>query len=162
MKKILTDPEIKNLITEEKNLPFGYHSVLSLKEKRGHRENEITVNGVAGNDFRIILRRNEFDVLDFSIILCYLPKESTAHFRLCRYNGKSHEHTNILENEAPFYDFHIHVATQKYQEEGLREDWYAQRTDRYSSFEEAIQHFIKACNIIKPKGPQAELFEEEP
>jgi hypothetical protein len=29
---------------------------------------------------------------------------------LRRCNGKSHEHTNIIESDK-FYDFHIHTAT---------------------------------------------------
>ena len=47
-----------------------------------------------------------FNPLDFSVILAWLPPQSSTTFRLCRYNGKSHEHTNALEGNR-FYDFHV-------------------------------------------------------
>jgi len=55
--------------------------------------------------------------LDFSIILAYCPEASNQLFRLRRYNGKSHEHTNTIEADK-FYNYHIHTATERYQELG--------------------------------------------
>jgi hypothetical protein len=49
---------------------------------------------------------------------------------LRRHNGRSHEHTNQIE-ASTFYDFHIHMATERYQELGMREDAYAEATDRF-------------------------------
>ena len=52
--------------------------------------------------------------------------QSNRVFRLRRYNGKSHEHTNPIEKEI-FYDFHIHTATERYQVlENKKEDTYAE------------------------------------
>ena len=55
-------------------------------------------------------------------------------FRLRRYNGRSHQHTNKIE-EITFYDFHIHTATERYQDAGYAEEHFAEVTDRYVDFE---------------------------
>ena len=73
------------------------------------------VSGAA--EFRIILRRNHINPLDFSVILAVRVPNSNQLFRLRRYNGNSHEHTNKIENEK-LHDFHIHLATKRYQERG--------------------------------------------
>ncbi len=59
-----------------------------------------------------------------------------------------------------FYDFHIHQATEKYQEMGAREDTFAQSTDRFADFQEAIGCMIKDCGFEVPFDPQGRLFEE--
>ena len=77
--------------------------------------------------------------------------------RLRRYNGKSHEHTNKIESET-FYDFHIHSATERYQDLGMREDSFALPTDRYSNIEEAVDYLFEDCNFKAPEGQQGKLF----
>ena len=74
-----------------------------------------------------------------------------------RYNGKSHEHTNPLEGET-FYDFHIHMATDRYQRTGNREDTYAEVTDRYTGLDEAVSCLAEDCNVILPDESQMQLF----
>jgi hypothetical protein len=56
---------------------------------------------------------------------------------LRRHNGKSHEHTNQIEAGA-FYDFHIHRATERYQELGMREDAYAEARS-HEQFKQALE-----------------------
>jgi hypothetical protein len=109
--------------------------------------------------FRLIIRQNSKNRNDFSVILACLPPNSSTFFRLRRYNGKSHEHTNKLEQER-FYDFHIHTATERYQEEGQREDGYAEPTDRYHDLDGAINCMIADCAFQKeaPETGQTYLF----
>jgi hypothetical protein len=133
-----SDGDIARLIEERKPLPDDYRSRIQLRPKRGHKEQELNVQGTNGSEFRLILRQNNFNPLDFSIILAYRPPNSNILFRLRRYDGKSHEHTNRIEGNK-FYDFHIHVATQRYQELGMREDAYAEPTNRFSDFSSALQ-----------------------
>lgn len=83
--------------------------------------------------------------------------DSNRLFRLLRYNGKSHEHTNLIERES-FYDFHIHRATERYQDRGMREDGYAVRTDQYANFSHAIQFMISDANLVLPPGTSPGLF----
>jgi len=142
----LTDETIGLLLQETKVLPEDFPSRIKLRSKRGHKEYEQDVTGSDGNKFLLKFRQNEKNALDFSVILLFLPKESTKHFRLRRYNGKSHEHTNKIEGNT-FYGFHIHMATERYQQLGLDEDAYAEKTDRYADFNSAIECLLKDCGF---------------
>jgi hypothetical protein len=156
----LTDAEVAALIAEVKPLPDDFRQRVQTKPKRGHRERELDVSGQNGSQFRLILRESSFNPLDFSAILAWLPPQSTGLFRLCRYNGKSHEHTNTLESET-FYAFHVHRATQRYQQSGLREDSFAEPTTRYQNFSGALQCLLQDCGFRFPANHQSGLFDTE-
>ncbi|MEW6618899.1 MAG: hypothetical protein AB1422_06070 [bacterium] len=49
MSIVLNDQEILQLIQEKKTLPKEYNELFQMKEKRGHKERELT--------FKIVLRR---------------------------------------------------------------------------------------------------------
>jgi hypothetical protein len=117
----------------------------------------LDIEGENGNEFRLILRQSVINPLDFSIILAYRPPRSNQLFRLRRYNGKSHEHTNIIEG-SKFYSFYIHQATTRYQESGSNEDSYAEPTDLFSDFNQALSCMLKDCGIQVPVEPQGRLF----
>jgi len=159
MVDILSDQDIERLIKEKKHLPANYQGKIQVQPKRGHKERELDIKGEDGNDFRLILRQSLFNPLDFSIILVYRPPQSNILFRLRRYNGKSHEHTNPIEG-GTFYDYHIHQATERYQQIGAKEDTYAERTNRFSDFHQAISCIINDCGFEIPSGTQRSLFEE--
>jgi len=114
-----SDADIAILIAERKPLAEDFSSQVRMRNRRGHKEQELDIQGVSGNQFRLILRQSSFNVLDFSIILAHCPADTNQIFRLRHYNGKSHEHTNTIESDT-FYDFHIHTATERYQESGAR------------------------------------------
>jgi hypothetical protein len=154
-----SDQDIAQLIEELKPFPEDYRSRMQLRPKRGHKEQELDVQGANGSEFRLILRQSNFNPLDFSIILAYRPPNINILFRLGRYDGRSHEHTNRIEGNK-FYDFHIHMATQRYQELGTREDGYAEPTDRFSDFASALQCMLNDCGFDIPEDPQGRLFEE--
>ncbi|HOI15498.1 MAG TPA: hypothetical protein PK036_04075 [Geobacteraceae bacterium] len=159
MAGIISDQEIENLIQEPKILPGDYHQRIQVRPKRGHKERELDIKGGSGNDFRLILRQSTFNALDFSIILAFRPAKSNVIFRLRRYNGKSHEHTNLIE-DVSFYEYHIHQATERYQLLGAREDSYAEPTDRFSDFHQAVSCLMEDCGFEIPSGAQRSLFEE--
>lgn len=96
--------------------------------------------------------------MDFSVILAVRVPQSNQVFRLRRYNGKSHEHTNHIEGQS-FYDFHIHLATERYQEIGAREDTYAEPTDRYETFQDALRCLLADASFDVPSEPQRDFFE---
>ncbi len=158
MGAIYSDAEILALINEIKVLPDNFRDRIILRPKRGHMERELAVNGNNGNEFRIILRQSITNPIDFSTILVWLPPKSMTGFRLRRYNGRSHEHTNILESNR-FYDFHVHQATERYQQSGLREDSFAEPTDRYQDYNSAISCLIKECGFQFSSTYPTELFE---
>ncbi|MEA3350365.1 MAG: hypothetical protein U9Q82_07075 [Chloroflexota bacterium] len=149
----LTDEEIQDLINEPKILPDNYRDRLRTKPKRGHKEADLDVHGENGSKFRIIIRQSSLDPFDFSVILGYKIPKTNVLFRLRRYNGKSHEHTNKLENMR-FFDFHIHQATLRYQQFGLSEDEYAEVTNEYADLHGAIQSLLTECSFILPPNTQ--------
>ncbi len=157
MAVILTDPEIARLIQEAKPLRPGYRSGMRMKLKRGHHEGEIDVRGANGSDFRLIQRQSTLNPLDFSVILAYRSPGSMMLFRLRRYNGKSHEHTNTIEKHT-FYDFHVHYATERYQLIGASEDSYAEPTGRYADFQGALSCLLEECAFEVPPDGQVLLF----
>ena len=152
-----SDEEIEGLVKERKPLPPDYRKRIELRPKRGHKERELDVVGANGNEFRLILRQSASNPIDFSIILAYCPKNTNQVFRLRRCNGRSHEHTNRLEGNR-FCDFHIHMATERYQEYGCDEDSHAETTDRFSDFHGALQCMLDDCGFESPDDGQMYIF----
>lgn len=156
MTNILTDAEIDQLIHESKVLPENFRTDIKLKPKRGHKEAELLVSGPTGSSFRLIVRQSNLDPFDFSVIIGYEIPGTNAVFRLRRYNGKSHEHTNKLEKQT-FFAYHIHQATQRYQESGLTEDAFAEVTNRYADFQAAFECALNDCGFVLPPNHQPPL-----
>jgi len=146
---IYSDDEIDRLLAERKPLPSDWRGRTRLRSKQGHEERDLDVTGAEGGEFRLILRRSLTNPLDFSVILAARNPQSNQTFRLRRHNGKSHVHTNNIEKDT-FYDFHIHMATQRYQEIGAREDFYAEFTDRYTDFRGALDCMMADANFETP------------
>ena len=157
---ILTDVRIQELLAERKPLPADYRKRIETKPKRGHKENELKITGKAGAEFRLILRQANANPFDFSIILAYEIPNTNQSMLLRRYNGKSHEHTNPLEGQT-IYGFHIHEATERYQDSSYRPETFAQTTTRYADFDGAVSCMIKDCGFDLPPGGQPLLFEPE-
>ena len=154
----LTDEQIAALVAETKPVPADFRARMTPKPKRGHKEAELQIRGVNGSEFRLIVRQSEQNPLDFSVVLGYRMPDSNRIFRLRRYNGKHGEHTNRLEGET-FYECHVHVATERYQDSGFREDTFAEPTDRFSSLHDAVECLIEDCALQMPPDPQGRLFQ---
>ena len=154
-----SDIDIATLIAERKPLGSNWRTQFRPKPKWGHDESELVVIGEAQNEFRVILRKSKFNPLAFSAILGVRVPQSNRIFRLRRYNGKSHEHTNSLEKQT-FYDFHIHMATERYQRLGdrePREDAYAEVTARFGDLTGALDCLIED-SAFETEGPQGSMF----
>lgn len=147
MDLFLPDKQIEELLAEEKRTNILLRDLWSLKDKRSHRENDLIIPREDGSQFKIILRQNTINVLDFSVILAFTPKGSNQDFKLCRYNGKSHQHSNKIEKQT-FYDFHIHQAKERYQRAGFKEESYAETTTRYSDIKTAFTCMVTDYNIV--------------
>jgi len=80
-----------------------------------------------------------------STILKEIQLENKKYHILRRYNGK-HIHKNQIEKDK-FRDFHIHKATQRYIDAGFRIDGYAQVTDSYNNWKDALTKMLKDCNF---------------
>lgn len=169
MPRILTDEEIDSLIVEEKVLPenWGARLQLRLKKRMPFDERQFDIESSAGHKFTYIARRNSQNHLDFSIILRFQDEDGNE-FRLTRYNGKTARHTNRWEkyNGVDGHTFgpafHIHRATERYQQDGFACDGFAEATDAYSDFDSARDAFLDGCGFVQPRrppGPQQRLFE---
>lgn len=143
-----SDQEIVEFIEERKVLPDDWRDRL-------YRKGNLVVEGEAGNTFRIIVRQGTSKPLDFSVILTVIIPLSNRNFKLRRYNGWTSRHRNRIEREV-IDGFHIHFATERYQRRGLKEETYAQPTERYNDFEGALDCLIEDANFEKP--PQMEFF----
>ena len=140
-------------------LPDNWRTRLKLLPKADskHLQRDLEVRGVNDNTFRIVLRQSGLNTLDFSIILEFRAQDGNE-FRLCRYNGRHPSaHTNKLEKAegkegARFRNqFHLHMATERYQQQGLDIDGYAEVTREYSSFETALQVFLEDNGFVMPQ-----------
>lgn len=149
----LSDSDIEKLVTVPKLLPANYRNRLKGKvppHSSKHEEAQLDVDVENVGTFRIVIRRNRINPRDFSIIFGYIPRERVRLFRLRRYNGV-HGHRNKLERTR-VRDFHIHYATQRYQEAGWDMDAYAEITDRYSTADQALEAMLDDCNFVRPEG----------
>lgn len=153
------ESQIATLLLEHKPVSGSWRDQIRLRPKQGHGERHLDLTGNEGSAFRLIFRQSHRNPLDFSIILAVRPPQSNQFFRLRRYNGKSHEHTNHIEGDS-FYDFHVHLATERYQAFGTREDAYAEPTERYSDFRGAVQCLIDDVNLEISPEAQSDLFGE--
>lgn len=154
-----SDGAIAGFLNETKMLPADYRTRIRLKDRRGHKEQALDLKGANGNSYRLILRQSDHNAMDFSVILALVPRDSHQIFRLRRYNGKSHEHTNGIEG-GTFYTFHIHMATERYQDSSPKEDSCAEPTDRYGDFSGALACMLKDCAFEVPDDGQPSLFGE--
>lgn len=148
----LTDEDINKLIQLPKPLPANYKRLLRYRAKptsEQHEEAQFDIEASSERTFRVMIRKNLINPLDFSVILGYIPKERLNILRLRRYNG-IHEHTNKLEG-VRFRGFHIHYATQRYQEAGWDIDDYAEPTEKYGTIDQALELYFDECNFIKPE-----------
>ena len=149
----LTDIQIQDLIAEPKILGCSASALMHGMKNKSEREASHSqssrkiprINGEG--DWLIYLRRNRGNQFDFSCGLGFFPKGRNQAFTLTRYNGKSHQHTNRLEKENPFYDFHIHTATEKYQLSSYSTEHRADITDRYADFYGAFTALLDDCNV---------------
>lgn len=162
----LNDIEIQAMIQETKPMPIPFRTFLSgMKPKRGRGGSFLQISSKFGRlsgdgEWLIYACKSKENAFDFSCGLWFIPEGQARGFCLVRYNGKSHQHTNHLEGQQPFYDFHIHQATERYQRSGWKNDHYAEPTERYADFHNAFKCFGRDCALQEPSGnTNLELFE---
>jgi hypothetical protein len=154
---LIAEGTIAQLIDEAKDIPSGLCvPPKSMIRRNGHWQKSYEFDCPSGNRFVVKIRQSCVNPLNFSVILGYVLPGSYTVFRLRRYNGKSHHHTNVLENES-FYDFHVHTATERYQRPGFNEDHFAETTSRFYDLGSAVQCLLSECGFRDPLA-DAPLF----
>ena len=97
----------------------------------------------------IALRQAVPNPLNFSVILMHRLPGYTTLFHLRRYNGKHGEHTNEIEGNK-IDDFHIHMATERYQLLGGDAESYAEVTSRHWDLGSAVRCMLEDCGFDPP------------
>jgi hypothetical protein len=154
----VTDKEITGFIKEKKTLPadFSINSI-RFKDRENQKCCDLDVPGDLGNNYKIIIRQSKLNPLDFSVILGVM--RGGGVFRIKRYNGDSHTHTNKLEGQE-IDGYHIHKATERYQDAGFQEDAYAESANTYTDWQSALRKAIEENNfLIDVGGKQKRLFD---
>jgi len=146
---LLSDEAIRELVNEAKPIPEGLRPFSKLVEYNKHARRDYEITCASGNSFVIAIRQSTMNRFDFSAILGYQMPGINKIFRLRRYNGRSHFHTNTIEGET-FRDFHIHVATARYQNICSKEDHFAVVDARYADLDSAVDCLLKDCGFRSP------------
>lgn len=104
--------------------------------------------GMASTDeqhnFSGFISRNTFFQENFSIGLIYIPKEERGKICLLRCNGLHGEVIGIPHHSF----FHIHTATAEDINNGIKVERHIEKTEKYSTLEDAIQFYARHINII--------------
>ena len=146
-----TDQQIAALIKERKVLLDDWRDQLD-------KNNSLYIIGENGSRFRIITNLNEKYPSDFSVVLAVIDPKTGAIFRIRRYNGMpKRSHNNKIEKQK-IYGYHIHFATERYQERDYDEETYAEETNRYNNLEGALQYLIQDANLELPAQLELRLF----
>lgn len=151
--------QIDALMREPKVPLLGECRSPRLLPKGPHRQATLPLQGADGNRFALVIRSHLREPGNFSVIVAVrtscaaLGRAGIATpevFRLCRYNGNSHAHANLIEGDT-FRDFHIHRATERYQRTGRRrEDGFAAPSQRFHDLNGAVRCAVEDANIRLP------------
>lgn len=158
---VFTDHQINGLVEERKVADGDLYRGVGYKEHAGHRNGSVQLKGQqTGSKFEVKLRQAVCEARNFSVILGVFPQGRSNLFILRRYNIHTSAHSNPIEGtEFEGLKPHIHKATERYQrKEDAEPEHYAELTDRFSSFEEAISCLVDDCGIVSKNGDQPELF----
>ncbi len=160
MPALMTDDEIRAHTEGRKELPQDWRFRLRLRDAQttDHQRAQLEVDAPSGQHYRIILRQNKRDIVDFSAILACVPAGSNHLFRLRRYNGASHRHTNPIEGTGFHFHCHVHYATERYQLQLRREDHYAEIDERFSTLNEALDVLLTDCGFTETPTTELRLF----
>lgn len=118
------------------------------KDKLSHKEKryKLDAQDESGMCFEVFTRQNNRIPDDFSCgIMLLLP--SGLILTLARYNGSSHDHKNLLENEKLTFSCHIHRAREEYIKAGKKAEGFAEETNRYSTMKGALHCLLLDFNI---------------
>lgn len=147
MPRIISDDEINKYILEKKLFDSSIFKNFNPPVVKGHKRKVIEIDGESGTRFKLFYRENIRNPLDFSVGLCVIREDTGDEFCLKRYNGKSHWHRNKCPKGNGFWDFHIHKATKKCQEDSIQEEDFAEISKKYSTARQALDLLLFDCGF---------------
>jgi len=157
-----TDAFIAELIACPKKM---VGTIKDVSNRAAYTKKEFSMQSVDGkHEFTGFITWSQFFEENFSIGLKHEPKEIKGDTVLLRCNGK-HGGTKKQPHHAYC---HIHYATEARIEQGLKEEGLIEACDEYSTYETAIQFYIRKVNIVPadrqkhfpPPSEQIRIFDE--
>lgn len=119
-----------------------------LFSRQGSLRNDFECESVDSNEkFRVFIRILEAFQEDFSIGLDYIDNQG-KQLCLIRCNGKHGQHRNHQAGAIAFNDFHIHLATEEAIANGESPEQFAEPTQEYATWQDALFYFVKRTHII--------------
>jgi hypothetical protein len=158
------DAELDALRSERKPLPPRWHSIRTKPARPGNSSSGGSIVFAVretGHQFRLYARQNINEHFDFSFGLAFIDADG-SEYMLARYNGNSHDHTNVLEGEELEGVYHIHRATERYLKafgpDGIER--YAVPTTAYFDLNSAIAFALPelGCDTSLEDSQQSNLF----
>ena len=114
-----------------------------------HRRNDFEVAAEEGeHNFSVFLRQSIDFPENFSVGLTYESPEEHHSICLLRCNGPHGDHANLPSEPPHHFRFHLHLARNEAMEAGIRTEFFAEETDSYATFEEAVVYFVGRCGIL--------------
>jgi len=107
---------------------------------------KLVAGGVEG-EFSVFMRKSEDFPENFSIGMLYTPKDGSGEITLLRCNGQHGIFNGSFAPDHPHFSYHIHRASEIAITNGFKPEKYAEKTEEFASFEEAVQHFVKLINL---------------
>lgn len=153
-----TDAYIEELIACPKRITKP--PAREMKEDRGHWKNSFDLESEDGNHrFTAFIRYNDAFQENFSVGLDYNTREEKGTIPLLRCNGAHGGTRQWDHHDQP----HIHTAKADMVNQRLKSETEIEITDRYTSWQDALQYFIRRTNIKGAQAyfppPQTELFD---
>lgn len=149
MPSILGDIRINQLIKERKSIPRS-PSKFKRKIVGGHYRLGTSIISLSGEKYYLYCNESIDDPAEFSVGLGYEKRDVNKLFLLHRYNAPDYPgHENPIEEEI-IDGFHIHIATERYQKFGKKqEEKYATATTRFNDSESALACLLTDCGVLE-------------
>jgi hypothetical protein len=153
----LTDENIKEFVRCAKTIVCTEPK--EMKSENGYFRQSLSLHSVKNDyQFKVFLRQNETFRENFSVGLIYCPVNFNQ-IHLFRCNGK--HNTKSFANEHYHIEYHCHWQSEKGIVDGkLSKPDKIIISDKYSTFKEAVAHFMQECNITNAEEYFGESLEQ--
>ena len=147
--KVMKNEKIQELISCPKIIVEKPRRTFKIKGM--HKENEFVLRELdSDTKFVVRMRKHTEFIENFSIMLEFYSRELEKDIKLVRFNGPhlSIHRNMVINNNTWTHKSHIHIATWEAIEAGYSPENYAEVTEEYQIFSEALISFWKRVNIV--------------
>ncbi|HWQ53726.1 MAG TPA: hypothetical protein VN442_08575 [Bryobacteraceae bacterium] len=121
----------------------------ALKADGAHLRNDMKLTSTLdGSEFHVFMRISADFPENFSIGLRFLPHDGSGVITLLRFNGPHGEFNDHFDPHHPHSEFHVHKATETAMAAGLKAEKWAERSQEFASFAEALAAFLRTAAVV--------------